>query len=160
MDKSWAAYQERGLGEITKRNNSWVCVRGRVCDLVVGTAQWYWQRIHSSDHGLHGCDNILEHQLRESFPVFLGVAGAVNDAHLFNKGTLPALTCTWRWNRNEGHMRRMLSTHLFVFPSTPVYCSIMSPRRGWVPLAPLKVSSSWHLRKIFHSTVFSEWFIS
>lgn len=76
-----------------------MCVEECVCNLVFRTAQCYCQRLHSSDHGLHGCDDILEHQLGESFPVLLSVASTVNDAHLFDEGTLPAFTCAWGWDR-------------------------------------------------------------
>lgn len=99
MAKNEQPITGRGRGEKKKNQQhqpitaECVCVR----NLVVRTAQCYWKRLHSSDHGLHGCDDILEHQLRESFSVFLGVTGTMNDTHLFNKGTLPTLTCTCRW---------------------------------------------------------------
>ena len=46
----------------------------------------YLEQVHCSDHGLHGHEDILIHKLDVCPLVLVRVAGAVNDAHLFDEG--------------------------------------------------------------------------
>lgn len=48
--------------------------------------------VHGSDHGLHGCEDILVDQLGKAPFVFIGVARPMDDPHLFDESTLAALS--------------------------------------------------------------------
>ena len=43
------------------------------------------EKVHGSDHGLHGHEDVLVDQLDESSLVFLSEARAMDDSHLFNE---------------------------------------------------------------------------
>lgn len=47
------------------------------------------------DHGLHGSEDVLVHQLGEASLVLLGVARPMDDPHLLDEGALPTLTSPW-----------------------------------------------------------------
>ena len=51
------------------------------------------ERVHGSDHGLHGREDVLVHQLGEAPFVFIGVSRTVDDSHLLDKRTLATLSC-------------------------------------------------------------------
>ena len=51
--------------------------------------------LRGPDHGLHGGEDVLVHQLGEAPLVLVCVAGPVDDPHLFDEGALAALTGTW-----------------------------------------------------------------
>lgn len=65
---------------------SWVCAY-----LVCGVGEGETERLHGSDHGLHGQVDVLEDQLGVAPLVLVRVASAVDDPHLFDEGALPAL---------------------------------------------------------------------
>lgn len=46
------------------------------------------ERLHGSDHGLHGCEDVLIDQFGETSFVLVGVAGAVDNPHLFDECAL------------------------------------------------------------------------
>lgn len=50
------------------------------------------QCVHGLDHGLHGCEDVLVHQLFEASLVFIRVSTAMDDPHLFNERALATFT--------------------------------------------------------------------
>lgn len=64
--------------------------------LVCGVGEGEAERLHGSDHGLHGQVDVLEYQLGVAPLVLISVASSMDDPHLFDEGALPALssTCT------------------------------------------------------------------
>lgn len=69
----------------------WVCAY-----LVCGVEKGEVERLHGSDHGLHGQVDVLEDQLGVAPLVLVSVASSMDDPHLFDEGALPALSspCT------------------------------------------------------------------
>lgn len=59
-----------------------------------------FERLGGTDHGLHRREDVLVDQLDEAALVFVRVAGAMDDAHLFDKCALAALSCTYT-NRGQ-----------------------------------------------------------
>lgn len=51
-----------------------------------------FQVLGGADHGLHGGEDVLVHQLGEATFVLVCVSGAMDDTHLFDERTLAALT--------------------------------------------------------------------
>lgn len=47
------------------------------------------ERLHGSDHGLHGREDVLIDQLGEAPFVLIRVTGSVDNPHLFDKCALP-----------------------------------------------------------------------
>lgn len=66
--------------------------------LIVFILVWDLECVHRSDHGLHGREDVLIHQLGEAALVFVRVARPVDDPHLLDEGALATLPCPW--NRN------------------------------------------------------------
>ena len=60
--------------------------------LRVGILVLDFKKLHGTDHGLHGHEDILKDQLDESSFVLIRITGSVNDAHLFDKGRLAGLS--------------------------------------------------------------------
>lgn len=54
-----------------------------------------FERLCGADHGLHRRVDVLVDQLGEAALVFVRVAGAMDDAHLFDKCALAALSRTY-----------------------------------------------------------------
>ncbi len=52
---------------------------------------WYLERFHGPDHRVHGHVNVLVDEFDKGSLVFVGVAGAVNDAHLLDERRLARL---------------------------------------------------------------------
>lgn len=50
------------------------------------------ERLHGSDHSLHGCEDVLVDQLGETPFVLIRVARAVDNPHLFDKCALSTFT--------------------------------------------------------------------
>lgn len=64
-----------------------------VCSyLVLGITESYAECLHSSDHCLHGREDVLVHQLGVAPLVLVCVASSVDDPHLFDKGALSTLS--------------------------------------------------------------------
>lgn len=59
------------------------------------------ERVHGSDHGLHGREDVLIHQLGEAPFVFVRVARPVDDSHLFDKRTLATLSCPCKMDNSK-----------------------------------------------------------
>ena len=51
------------------------------------------EKVHGSDHGLHGHEDVLVDQLDERSLVLFSEAGAMDDSHLFNESRFPRLPC-------------------------------------------------------------------
>ena len=68
---------------------------------VSGILVWYFQRVHGSDHGIHGHEYILVDQFDETALVLVRVTRAVNDTHLLDERTLARLASTCRKNRRR-----------------------------------------------------------
>lgn len=49
------------------------------------------ERLRGSDHGLHGCEDVLVDEFGEAPFILIGVAGTVDNPHLFDECALPAL---------------------------------------------------------------------
>lgn len=50
------------------------------------------ERLHGSDHGLHGCEDVLEDQPGEASFVLVRVSTAMDDPHLLDESALPTFT--------------------------------------------------------------------
>lgn len=50
------------------------------------------ERLHGSDHGLHGCEDVLVNQFDETPLVLVRVAGTVDNPHLFDECALSTFT--------------------------------------------------------------------
>lgn len=50
------------------------------------------ERVHGSDHSLHGREDVLIHQLGEAPFVFIRVSRPVDDSHLLDERTLATLS--------------------------------------------------------------------
>lgn len=66
--------------------------------LIVLILVWNLESVHSSNHGLHGGEDVLIHQFGKAPLVFIRVSGAMDDPHLLDEGTLAALSCPWNGN--------------------------------------------------------------
>ena len=53
-----------------------------------------FEKLHGTDHGLHGHKDVLKDQLDETPPVIFRVTRAVNNAHLFDEGGLSGFSGT------------------------------------------------------------------
>ena len=51
-----------------------------------------FEKLHGTDHGLHGHKDVLKDQLNETSPILFCVSRTMNDAHLFDKGRLAGLS--------------------------------------------------------------------
>ena len=69
----------------------------------------YFQRVHRLYHRVHGHEDVLVDDLHKAALVVLRVAGAVNDAHLFDEGTFARLSGAWRQRMQH---QRSSSHHL------------------------------------------------
>lgn len=59
------------------------------------------ERVHGSDHGLHGCEDVLVHQFGEAPFVFIRVSWPVDDSHLLDKRTLATLSSPWKMDNSS-----------------------------------------------------------
>lgn len=50
------------------------------------------ERLHGSDHRLHGSEDVLIDQFGEAPFVLVGVAGAMDNPHLFDECALPTFS--------------------------------------------------------------------
>lgn len=66
--------------------------------LIVFILVWDLESVHSSDHGLHGCEDVLIHQFGKAPLVFIRVSWPMDDPHLLDEGTLATLSCPWNEN--------------------------------------------------------------
>ena len=60
-------------------------------DFVLFVFVWYLERLHGSNHGVHGHVDVLIDELDERALVLVGVTRAVNDAHLLDERRLARL---------------------------------------------------------------------
>lgn len=60
--------------------------------LILLTRVLYPQRVHGSDHGLHGGEDVLVNQLRESLSIFIAVTRSMDNSHLLDKGAFATFT--------------------------------------------------------------------
>lgn len=68
------------------RNSEWLTY------LVVLVFVGDLERLHGSDHRLHGCEDVLVDQFGETPFVLVGVASAMDNPHLLDKRALPAFS--------------------------------------------------------------------
>lgn len=69
------------------------------------------ERLHGSDHGLHGCEDVLVDKFGEAPFVLIRVTGAVDNPHLFDECALPALPSSFE--RRQGQRGQMNRRYLF-----------------------------------------------
>lgn len=65
-----------------------VCLRSY---LVLRVSESYAERLHGSDHGLHGCVDVLEDQFGVAPLVLVRVSSSVYYPHLLDEGALSTL---------------------------------------------------------------------
>ena len=71
------------LPAVLRRSHAYLIVLVLVGDL---------ERVHGSDHSLHGREDVLIHQLGEAPFVFIRVARPMDDSHLLDKGAFATFT--------------------------------------------------------------------
>lgn len=69
------------------------------------------ERVHGSDHSLHGREDVLIHQLGEAPFVFIRVARPVDDSHLLDKRTLAALSRPCKMDHSKRGYQTVTPSH-------------------------------------------------
>ena len=71
------------MSAVPRRSHAYLIVLILVGDL---------ERVHGSDHGLHGSEYVLINQLREPLSVFVTVTRPMDNSHLLDKGAFATFT--------------------------------------------------------------------
>ena len=67
-----------------------------------------FEKLHGTDHGLHGHEDVLKDQLDEPSLIFVCVTGSVNNAHLFNERRFAGFSRTCKDHKVIKALKRLL----------------------------------------------------